>query len=225
MSPYSIAFFVLFFLLFYSSQLVTKSLTLLFHGIFNNQLLSIRLLAFLFFPGVVIHEFAHALMAHLLFVPVGKMEFLPVMDGDHVKLGSVQVGKADPVRRMLIGIAPIIAGLGLLGVFLYYFMPRDIDALLKASWRVVVLCYGVFIISNTMFSSRKDLEGMPLLLLLICVLVIIGYFLGIRIPGSFITYLNSQPVTELFGMGSILLGIPLAINTFVVLLVRVFVKR
>jgi hypothetical protein len=111
---YAILFLFLLFLLFLSVRRMTRSLSRVFHHATGSQKHAVRLLSFLFLPGVIVHEVSHALVAHLLFVPVGKMEFLPVIDEDKVKLGSVQIGKADPLRRLFIGIAPVVLGLGVL---------------------------------------------------------------------------------------------------------------
>ena len=43
--------------------------------------MSVNLLSFIFLPGIIIHELSHLLVAVMLFVPVGNMEFTPKRNG------------------------------------------------------------------------------------------------------------------------------------------------
>lgn len=217
----STSFFVLLLLLFGSAQLTSQSLTALFHRVVRNHEASVRILAVLFLPGVIIHELAHALMAWLLFVPVGRMEFMPQIDGDRVKLGSVQIGKTDPARRMLIGIAPVLAGLAMLFTLLYCFLPRQLAFSQNIILPSLVLFYAVFVIGNTMFSSRRDLEGSFSFLIALVIALVVLYIAGIRIPESVLQFLASEQVQSLFYSGSIFLAIPLIINILIIFVVRV----
>src|SRR5689334_12087628 len=113
-------FFLLLLLLFISSHFLTRALSTLFYRVTRNEKWTIMLLALLFFPGVLIHELAHFLMASVLLVPTGEIEFIPQIHHDRVKLGSVQIGQTDPFRRALIGIAPVIVGATILLTTLYY---------------------------------------------------------------------------------------------------------
>lgn len=218
-------FFILLFLLFLSSQQLTRSLTLLFQRLFRSHTFSIRLLAFLFLPGVIIHELSHAFMAMLLFVPVGQMEFLPVVhDSGHVKLGSVQIGKTDPIRRALIGLAPVLFGSTLIILLLYVFVPKDFALDQLPWWGIGALLYGVFVISNTMFSSRKDLEGTLEVGIMLFIISVILYITGIRIPEVVLDFLFSTRIESVFQLGSLLLGIPLILDGLVILLMRVVLR-
>lgn len=218
---YSTLFFTLLLLLFGSSRLTSQALTTFFHRFVRSHTVSVRLLAFLFLPGVVIHEFAHAIMAKLLGVPVGEMEFMPRIEEDRVKLGSVQIGKTDPFRRMLIGIAPVVVGLIVLFSLLFFFLPKE----WSFSWTVVgqslLLLYGVFVIGNTMFSSRRDLEGSVGLVVAMLLVAAVLYVAGMRIPESFWEYVSSASVQSIFRAGSIFLAIPLGINAAVIFIIRV----
>ena len=65
----------------------------------------------LFLPGTLIHELSHWLMAKLLAVRTGRIEIWPqVKRNGAVWLGTVQVGRADPLRSSLIGLAPLVVG-------------------------------------------------------------------------------------------------------------------
>jgi hypothetical protein len=218
---YSTLFFVLLLLLFGSSQLTSQALTALFSRVIRSHTFSVRFLAVLFLPGVIMHEFAHAIMAKLLFVPVGEMEFMPKIEGDRVRLGSVQIGKTDPFRRTLIGLAPILVGLSVLFVLLFFFLPKEFVLSGESLLQSALLFYAVFVIGNTMFSSRRDIEGSMGFLVAILILLVVLYVAGVRLPESFWQYIRSEAVQQLFYSGSIFLAVPLAINAIVIFFVRV----
>src|ERR1035437_2432032 len=89
-------------ILFLLSRSISKTL---------SKFMSINFLSFLFLPGIIVHELSHILVAAILFVPVGSMEFAPKRHGNAVKLGSVEIAKTDPIRRSIIGCAPFFMGL------------------------------------------------------------------------------------------------------------------
>ncbi len=66
----------------------------------------------LFLPGILLHELSHWLMAKLLGVRTGQISIWPARSkaGRQMRLGSVKVGQADPVRNSLIGLAPLLSG-------------------------------------------------------------------------------------------------------------------
>ncbi|MCS7261566.1 MAG: hypothetical protein NZ765_12460 [Anaerolineae bacterium] len=64
----------------------------------------------LFLPGVLVHELSHWLVARLLGVRTGRLEIWPRTHKGEFWLGSVQVGRADPLRSSLIGLAPLVTG-------------------------------------------------------------------------------------------------------------------
>ncbi len=206
-------FFLFLILLFISSYLLTQSLSTLFYRITRSERWTITILALLFFPGVLIHELAHFLMATILFVPTGEIEFIPQIMEDRVKLGSVQIGQTDPFRRAIIGIAPVIVGASVLIGVLYYFttstfaFTTPLDIL-----KVLGILYIVFEISNTMFSSKRDVEGTLELLVAIVVIGGVLYFAGVRLPESFIEVITSDKVLSFFEQTSKLLILPLLLN-------------
>ena len=79
-------FLVLIFLellvLFLSSRILTRTLSLFFYRVTKSQTTTVYLLSFLFLPGVIIHELAHLLSANLLFVRTGEVEFMPQIRGN-----------------------------------------------------------------------------------------------------------------------------------------------
>lgn len=222
---YVFLFFILLVLLFVSSYFLTQSLSALFYRITKSQKITVMLLALLFFPGVVIHELAHFFMASLLFVPTGEIEFMPQIHGDRVKLGSVQVGLTDPIRRALIGLAPVLVGAGaLLGVVYYFlsnpFLYQSVDWL-----RLSIVFYVVFELSNTMFSSRRDIEGTVELILALLIIFFLLFLLGVRIPQSTMQFMFSPQVTGFFATGGKLLLFPLLFNLGILGISRLLLRR
>src|SRR5512136_2718400 len=58
-------------------------------------------------PGVILHELSHWLAAKLMGVRTAGISLMPqVKRGGTVRLGAVKVGKSDPLRESLIGLAP-----------------------------------------------------------------------------------------------------------------------
>lgn len=196
--------------LFFLSRTVTRSLSFLLYRLTRSKKITIHLLAFLFFPGTAVHELAHAITAGVLGVRVGTIEFVPVIEGDHVKLGSVQVAQTDFFRRFLIGAAPFFWGTAIILGLLYFMVSND---LLHNALMILFVGYIVFEIGNTMFSSRKDMEGALELFITLTCLIIIFYFLGVRLPAINPTALFERPLLmSMLTSGSIYLAVPILLD-------------
>lgn len=206
-------------LLFLFSRLLTRSLSSFFLRLTRSQNTTIQLLSFLFLPGIIIHELAHLLVAGLLFVPVGEIEFMPQIKEGGVKLGSVGIGKTDPIRRAIIGVAPVFAGLAVLfGIFSFVFNSSNTFILLAGF-------YGLFAIGNTMFSSKKDIEGLLEVLIVGAIILLTLYFIGFGFPEAFANYFSSKELTEFFKKASLFMLVPLGIDVLVYGLVRMAFQK
>ena len=205
-------FCVLLFVLFLLSRSLTRLLSRLFMHVFHSQVTSIHALSFLFLPGVVLHELSHLLLANILFVPTGQVEFFPEIHGSEVKMGSVAIAKTDPLRRFLIGIAPVIGGLG---IFLLAFSYLQTSVL---GWQTIVLGYIVFQVGNTMFSSSKDMEGAVGFVVGAILIGIVLQFLGLPVVLWVTGALLSPYVLNLFGNINVYLLLALGLDIFLVLL-------
>ncbi len=128
-----------------------------------------------------------------------------------------------PFRRFLIGAAPFFVGtLILLGILFFAAQNHFFDNY----FIVILIGYLAFEIGNTMFSSRKDMEGALELFGTIIVILITLYFLGLRLPAFNPTNLLNQPlIQEIFKRGSIFLIVPLAIDLVVIFLFRPVHKK
>jgi hypothetical protein len=136
-------------------------------------------------PGVVIHEVSHWLMANLLGVRVNRFRLGPVRQGrsKRVSLGSVRVGKVDPVRASLIGLAPLLGasavillignlvlGVDELAASIASGGPAGVWAALQEAMQVPdfwLWLYLIFAISNAMLPSESDMSAVrPVLIFL-----------------------------------------------------------
>lgn len=213
------------FLLFLLSRAVTQSLSALFFRITRSEQATVQLLAFLFLPGVIIHELAHLLTAGALLVRVGEIEFMPKVQGKSVRLGSVEVGKTDPIRRAIIGVAPVLLGLAIMLGGLFYITNPSFFPQLSFVLKIIVASYIIFQIVNTMFSSKKDVEGLIEFLAVIFILILIAYLLGFRLPLFVLSFFHSEAFSQFFQQASVFLLVPLFINIGVLSLTKVLTKR
>lgn len=208
-------------LLFFFSRTVSKQISQTLYLLFKNQKIAVYLFAFLYFPGVVIHEIAHYLMAKILFVPTGTVEFVPVLRGTELKLGSVAVAKSDPFRRALIGVAPFLFGVFLIFIFLFSYNQLTV---IPQGFRALLVGYSIFEIANTMFSSRKDMEGTIELLLALLILGTILYFAGIRVPLESLSFFQSDVALTFVSQAAVFLAIPLCIDVLLILVLSMLLK-
>lgn len=219
-----------FVLLFFLSKKLVNSLTRLFFKLTKSHTAVVKILAIIFLPGTIIHELAHLLFAGITMVPVGEMSVLPEIEEHGVRLGSVQIGRTDPFRRALIGVAPVLFGLFCIAsVFIFIPLGQSTTPL----WQTILALYLIFELGNTMFSSKKDLEGM-------IVFVATSLFLGFAITAaiyflkpdflqSILVYLNSVNLdfaANYFKLVDTYLLVPLVLDLLIILLVRLFlIKR
>lgn len=173
-------------------------------------------------PGVVVHELAHLLVAEGMLVRTSGLNFTPEPDGDRIVMGSVAIQETDPVRRAIIGFAPVFVGILIISFFVFFFLSEKSP--IDFPWNYLLVFFAVFQIGNTMFSSSKDLEGSAFLLIVILIAVITCYFFGVRLPESFISYFNSQAFIEIVKKGIWVLFFPIAIDIVLILLSKIRFK-
>ncbi|HEX8932383.1 MAG TPA: hypothetical protein VF810_04465 [Patescibacteria group bacterium] len=211
-------FFAELLLLFLFSRMVTRKLSSIIYQVSKSQKLTIYFMAFLFFPGTILHELAHLIMAGILFVPVGQIDLWPKLEEDGIKLGSVAIAETDIFRRFVVGAAPFLFGVALLLAILYFGVSNN---LLSNQIFIIIMLYLTFEIGNTMFSSKKDMEGALELFGGILFVLLVFYFLGVRIP-SFNPQLilENKTVVQIVKQGSIFLLVPLGVDLLVLILLR-----
>lgn len=152
---------------------------------------SVHFLVVLFFPGTLVHELSHVLMSLVLFVPIHGLSLAPRFGRTEIRLGYAQISQTDRFRRGLIGIAPLLFGIALLISGLWFF------SFYAAVWVKIAALLLVFEISNTMFSSKKDQEGLWEFLgivgLIVGLVLAISVFLHIKIAWEHLAELVFQP--------------------------------
>lgn len=208
-------------LLFLLSQALTRSLSSVLYRLTRSRKITIYILAFLLLPGTFIHELAHLCMAVFLRVPTGEMKLFPEVQGNMVKLGSVAIAITDPIRRMFIGVAPFIIGTIFLIATLY---SLTIQIKTIPPWLLIIFIYGIFEIGNTMFSSKKDLEGTIELFGATIVIGSLLYFLHVHIPASVTTFFLSSNVLHNVQSITTLMLIPLGIDVGIIVIIHALEK-
>ena len=157
------------FVLYLLMRKVSNRIFNFIYRITKNKKVTVYIFAVLFLPGTFVHEMSHFLTALFLLVPVRQIDLMPTFEEGVIKMGSVPIGKTDPLRRTLIGVAPIIFGLVIIFI--------------TTSMALPVIIHGIiaFEVGNTMFSSKKDLEGSLLVGIVAVIIYAALYFLGLRI--------------------------------------------
>ena len=147
--------------------------------------LSLGLFSLIFFPGVLLHEVSHYLMARLLRVRTGRFSLIPtLLENGQLQLGFVETARVDYVRDALIGMAPLLTGglaiaylgirrLGLVSLAglaaggdwaAFWFSLRAVPQL-PDFW---LWFYLAFTISSTMLPSASDRQAwLPLVLTIV----------------------------------------------------------
>ncbi len=218
--------------LYILSRALLRLLSFVLCRTFRSQDVALTVVTLLLFPGTAVHELSHLFMAEILGVPTGKLVLVPeVIRAAEVQTGSVAIAKTDPLRRSLIGIAPLLAAFVLISALSFFLMGAEAS---ETSWflslranplRTALIVYLLFAISNTMFSSPQDLKGVLPFTLLVVLLVSGAFFAGIRLT------LTGQALslTQTFLLILVRsLGIVLGVNLILFLvfsLVRVIVDR
>ena len=131
----------------------------------NSTKLSKMLYVIIFFPGVILHELSHLLVAMALNVRTGDINIFPQESQEGLQLGSVKIAKTDSIRGAIIGSAPLVIGLLLIYIIILFqypivFSTQDlkINSLLSMSFSLkdFFAFYLIFAISNSMILSKSD---------------------------------------------------------------------
>lgn len=134
----------------------------------------------LLLPGVILHELSHWLAAKALRVPTGRFTLGPKRREETLTFASLSVARTDPLRKSVIGLAPLLGGT--LAIFLtarwgWPFIPwgsspdEALRHLISHLWEYtrvphpLLLLYLLFSLSNGMVPSETDRQGwLPVLL-------------------------------------------------------------
>ncbi len=190
----------------------------------GNAKLTMAIFSILFFPGVILHEFSHFVMAKLLFVRTRNFSIIPkMMPQGYLRMGYVEVAKTDFLRDALIGAAPLILGnivVAYIAIFRLYLTPLwevfrngQMNLFwLGISWLpnvpdFALWFYLTFAISSTMLPSQSDRNAWLPLGFSIMILISLALFAG---AGSWMMTNLAPPlnnflrsVATLFGLSAI----------------------
>ena len=171
-----LVFLLLIIAIYIVSRLILKELFILLRKFFQSDFIVFSLVSLLFLPGTIIHESAHFITALLLILPVKSMTVFPKWDENEIKLGEVLFIKKDFLRAILVGVAPVFFGIGILfSLFYFHIYPANNIGL------NIFYAYLIFSISANMFSSKQDLKDILLIIPVILLLIIIFYVFNIKI--------------------------------------------
>ncbi len=179
-------------------------------------------MSIVFFPGTVVHELAHLFTAEILGVHTGKLTLVPEsLEGTEIKAGGVMIAETDPLRRSLIGLAPVIWGVTLLTALSYILQYATNIAILTP-----IIFYSMFAVSNSMFSSKEDMKGVVPFVVTLGLFTAAAYVSGFRLGLSGAVLAGWNPVAQILVRS---LGVVLGVNLIVLLLtsalLRIFRKR
>ncbi len=193
--------------------------------------ITMLLFSLLFFPGVFIHELSHFLMATILFVPTGKISLIPEsMPDGRLRLGYVEVSKADILRDSLIGMAPLIAGglfISYAAIYKFNLIPLW-DVLRQANFSFfwsglaslpsqpdfLLWFYLTFTVSSTMLPSESDRQAWLPLGGAILFLVTIAMFAGADV---WILENIAPPLNIFFQSIAAIFGLSAGVHLFLIL--------
>ncbi len=155
-------------------KIVSRELQALSLLIFKTTKPGFIFYTLLVFPGVVVHELSHWLMAELLQVRTGKITLLPesYLPRQTNRLGSVKIAQTDPFRSLLIGFAPFFSGVGLLFVLIH--LLSTISSFYPLGY---LYLYLIWVVSNSMLLSKSDIRAWPIFVFFLILLFILkSYF-------------------------------------------------
>jgi hypothetical protein len=161
----------------------------------GDREIAVVLYALPLMPGIVLHEVSHALTARLLGVRAGRVSIRPRLADERIQLGFVPVEETDFVRASLIGLAPLLAGSGV--ILLIGYLVFDIGAMqqgfVDGNWAGIarglaemlkapdlwLWLYLIFAVSNTMLPSESDREAWMPILLFVVLLAVLAWLAGL----------------------------------------------
>ncbi len=204
----------------------------------RHPMVALGIFAVLFFPGVLLHELSHFLMAQLLLVKTGRFSLIPqLMPEGQLRLGYVETHPTDWLRDSLIGAAPLITGgaaMAYLGSSRLGLSPL-IDTLAQGQWEAFaqglfalpqlpdfwLWFYLAFTISSTMLPSQSDRRAWLPLAVILLLLASAALLAG---AGPWLMTTLTPPLNRFFQLLATIFGVSLAIH-FVLLVPLVLLRR
>lgn len=175
---------------------------------------SFALIAVIFLPGTIIHEMSHFIAAMLLLLPVGEVQIMPEWHDNKIRFGKVTYAKADVVRSVLVGIAPVFGAIGLfIFIYLFHLFPSG------NIWLTAAGGYLLFSVTANMFSSKQDLVDLIYIIPVVLILGIIWYLSGVSVQVN-IPVAFSKGATSVLQFVNFCITISLAVHIAIILFIR-----
>jgi len=143
-------------------------------------------------PGIVLHEYSHALLARLVVGDIDDMSITPKKEAERLKLGYVTHKRVNPLFAGLISLAPLLVG-SLVPVLILRYgfdvrppLPYDgpiqfLETLYNTGQHLIqrpLLIYFLFVCGNGVLPSATDYKGLLGTFPLLLVLGMTAYVLG-----------------------------------------------
>lgn len=222
-----ITFSVVFVLTIFLQQWLHRHIQGFALALTGNPGCAIRLLFYLLLPGVVLHEASHYVVARLLLVRTGGLNIgIGSTRKRQISLGSVSIGRTDPVRESLVGVAPFVFGLTAIWLIVGYgfaVWPNSGEALTQlaqrvrdyaSDWTTWLDLYLVFAVSTAMIPSESDREPWGPVVTIFGLGVAVLFLLGWtpRVPPDFVTLAR-----QLLDALTFALGVSVVVNAAIAL--------
>ena len=193
--------------LYFISRLSIKELFYSLRIFIRHDKIVFVILALIFFPGTVIHELSHFVIAIILLLRVREIHIFPEFEKNYIKLGRVIYEKQDVLRGIIVGIAPIVIGL-----IIFFWLSTLHIFLIENLWLKLLMFYLIFVISTTMFSSRQDLIDLGYLLPITIIIIIFLYLFQIDLGRLFTNPQLIAVTTDFVYDVNVYLGISIGIH-------------
>ncbi len=183
----------------------------------RSPLVATRTYDILLFPGIVLHEAAHVVVAALLRVPVLRVSLFQLRRNGDPRQGEVVVARSDPFRMSLIGAAPLLLGIPVvlwllrlvevppLGLSL-----ASLDALRPIVREPLHLLglYAIWAIANAMFPSAADRAAWRVIAIVVMAIAAVVLWSGqsIELPAQYVTTATDIAARLAAGLMPVLIG-------------------
>ncbi len=211
-----ILFFIQLLLVYFVSRITIKEFFKGLRRFIKSDRTVALLISSLFFPGTLVHEISHMLIAFALGLKVHEIKIFPSVEENEVKLGRVLYERRDPIRGIMVGVAPLFFGLLAFFLFAYFKLFPSENIYLN-----IVFGYLVFVISTTMFSSKQDLVDLLYLIPFVVLVIGIIYIFNIKIEFAIQNKEALAKLTTAFSTINLFLFIALVINLLCIFFLKI----
>lgn len=174
------------------------------------------IVSFIYFPGTIIHEVSHLLTALLLMLKVHEIKIFPTIGEKEIRLGRVLYERKDPIRGILVGVAPLFVGLLAFFLLAYFKLFPSENIFLN-----VLIGYLVFTISSSMFSSKQDLVDLLYLIPFFIIIAGMIYVFNVKIEFAIQNKEALAKLASAFSKINFFLFISLVINVLCIFFLKI----